>query len=111
MDHIHQVVVDRFKDRHEVRVHRATSHDAAASFPNGFFDWVYIDGDHSYEAVRQDLSDWSPKVKSGGLVVGDDLNWKDESGAQSVRRAVEEFTKSRSASDALLRRDQFMITV
>jgi len=31
-------------------------------------DFLFIDADHSYEAVRQDWFDWSPKIKVGGYV-------------------------------------------
>ena len=111
MDQIYQSVVDRFERRRQVRIHRASSRDAAASFPNGFFDWVYIDGDHSYEAVWQDLNDWSSKVKSGGLVIGDDYTWRDEFGAESVRKAVGEFMNFRSINRVLIKHDQFVLTV
>lgn len=37
-------------------------------------DMVFIDGDHSYEAVRHDLAVWVPKVKKGGLICGHDVN-------------------------------------
>jgi hypothetical protein len=35
-------------------------------------DLVYIDGNHSYEYVLQDLRDWFPKVRVGGVIIGDD---------------------------------------
>jgi len=33
---------------------------------------VYIDGDHTYRAVVQDLAIWWPKLKKGGIMSGDD---------------------------------------
>lgn len=36
-------------------------------------DMVFIDGNHSYQAVRSDLDAWAPKVKSGGLISGHDF--------------------------------------
>ena len=41
-------------------------------FPNNFFDFIYIDANHSAEAVFEDLNIWYPKLKSGGLFAGDD---------------------------------------
>lgn len=35
-------------------------------------DFIYLDGDHSYEGVLADLMAWVPKVKKGGLVSGHD---------------------------------------
>lgn len=37
-------------------------------FKNESFDFVFIDGDHTYEAVSQDFELYLPKVKKGGLV-------------------------------------------
>jgi len=37
-------------------------------------DFVYIDGEHTYEAVRNDIEVWWPKVKSGGILSGHDYN-------------------------------------
>jgi hypothetical protein len=92
MDAIHDSVVARFGANPAVTIHRRKSVDAARAFTNHTFDWVYIDGDHSYASVLQDLQEWSSKVKPGGWIAGDDLTWRDESGAMPVRRAVEEFT-------------------
>ena len=47
---------------------------AAGEFPDCFFDWVYIDGNHSYEAVRQDLELYWRKLKPGGYIVCDDYH-------------------------------------
>lgn len=35
-------------------------------------DFVYIDANHTYQAVKDDIRMWYPKVKSGGLVMGHD---------------------------------------
>lgn len=37
-------------------------------FKNESFDFVFIDGDHTYNAVSQDFELYLPKVKNGGLV-------------------------------------------
>jgi len=66
-------VLERFKNEiasGQVVVHRMTSSEAAPLFPNDYFDWIYIDGDHYYEAVRDDLNNYYPKVKS--YIAGDD---------------------------------------
>jgi Methyltransferase domain len=42
------------------------------SFPNNCLDFVYIDGNHSFEAVTQDLNTWPAKVRPGGIVSGHD---------------------------------------
>ena len=35
-------------------------------------DFVFIDADHSYECVKNDIARWMPKVKKGGVISGDD---------------------------------------
>ena len=50
-------------------------------------DAVFIDGDHSYEAVSKDLPFWWKKVRKGGWLLGDDYS----SGHPGTTRAVDEF--------------------
>ena len=54
---------------------------------NDSIDILYIDGDHSYEAVLQDLKLYYDKVKKGGLIIGDDYN------EEGVRTAIEKFSQ------------------
>lgn len=46
------------------------------SFSDGFFDHIYIDGDHSRECVTKDIQNYLPKVKKGGFLSGHDYNKK-----------------------------------
>ncbi len=64
---------------------RKTSVKGAEIINDGYFDIVYIDGDHTYDAVRNDLDAWSSKVRPGGILCGDDYKWL------GVRQAVLEF--------------------
>jgi Methyltransferase domain len=86
MDAIWHSVVERFTDRPEVQVHRASSADVELE-P---LDWAYIDGDHTYDAVASDLERYGEMVKPGGILCGDDYGnpgWWDD----GVTRAVDEF--------------------
>ena len=51
---------------------RMTSEQASNLFADNSLDFVYIDGNHKYEYVLQDLNLWYPKVKKGGYLIGDD---------------------------------------
>lgn len=111
MDAIHAGVLKRFQGRTEVRIHRMRSLDAVAQFPDKSLDWVYIDGDHSYEAVKADLVAWLRKVKTGGVLVGDDYDWLDEFGAPSVLRAVEDVLLEWRLDRAEIKGGQYRIRV
>ena len=58
-------------------------------------DWIYIDGNHLYEFVRDDLAAALPKLRPGGYLACDDYGhagwWED-----GVRRAVDEFVGTAS---------------
>lgn len=46
--------------------------EKAASRYGGTLDFAFIDADHSYEACKEDLELWAPKVRAGGIVAGHD---------------------------------------
>lgn len=43
-----------------------------AGFLQQQFDFVFIDADHRYEAIKADIAAWWPKVKAGGRLAGHD---------------------------------------
>ncbi len=59
------------KDRSNCTLLRMSSTEAAKVIHDDL-DFVFIDGDHEYEAVLNDLNLWFPKIKSGGLLAGHD---------------------------------------
>jgi predicted O-methyltransferase YrrM len=46
---------------------KAFSHDAVSGFQQPV-DFIFIDADHSYEAITKDWQDWFPKVRPGGII-------------------------------------------
>lgn len=48
---------------------RALSHEAANQIPENSFDLIFIDGDHSIEAIKQDWADWSGRIASDGVIL------------------------------------------
>lgn len=73
MDAIREGVHDRLGDR--AVIHCGTSAEVLTTFPDGYYDWIYIDGDHSEAAVRADLELAWRKVRAGGIIAGDDYGW------------------------------------
>ncbi len=61
--------LDRFPNYAFIRDY---SVPVSKSFADGSLDFVYIDGNHSEPYVTQDIEAWAPKVRSGGIVAGDD---------------------------------------
>lgn len=100
MDEIHRGVEGRFAGIDAVRIHRATSADALATFPDGTFDWVYVDGNHYYEYVLEDLRTSWRKVRPGGMIAGDDYTWGEALGFP-VRRAVLAFAQEAGLAGTL----------
>ncbi len=65
-------------------IYKMRTDDAAALVPDGSLDFIFIDADHSAQAVRRDIKLWSPKVRKGGWICGHDIDWS------SVHEVVEE---------------------
>jgi SAM-dependent methyltransferase len=79
---------------HDARLTVVRAHSAVAAhqFPAGSFDFVYLDADHTYEAVARDLRLYAPLVRPGGILGGHDYhdlpNW---TVPFEVKRAVQAF--------------------
>lgn len=72
----------RFPERSKVV--KAESAGYAKNIPDHSLDFVFIDGDHLYEAVKLDIVSWLPKVRPGGVICGHDI------GMPGVKKAVDE---------------------
>ena len=90
----------RVGNKPNVRILRANSALASKFFVDDFFDFVYLDADHSYEGVHRDISLWYPKVKKDGFLLGDDfVNHKTRTGVKyGVMDAVNKFTTENNLS-------------
>ena len=80
-------VLRRFADpiaRKRVVVHRRYSIDAADGFEDGSFDFVYVDGNHSFDGVRADLAAYAPKIKPDGFLVGHDYTNNPSARSQGI---------------------------
>jgi Methyltransferase domain len=110
MDSIKDSVCRRFAGNSTVTIHRSKSVAAASQFPNEYFDWIYIDGDHSWEAVLNDLQAWYTKLKVTGILALDDYDWRDEQGRYSIRYAVDSFLEAHKNLRARTMWGQLVVT-
>lgn len=56
-----------------------------------FYDFVFIDAEHTYAAVKADIAAWAPRIWEGGLLMGHDYDM------DPVKQAVNEFATKHSA--------------
>jgi len=90
-DQFYQFVSNRLKSKFGNRsiFIRGTSQELQEE-PDEFFDFIYIDGDHTYEGVNKDLANTFLKIKKGGILSGDDYGVFEHINF-GVRKAVDEF--------------------
>ena len=62
-----------YGDNPKVQMCKGSSEDWAEKFEDEFFDYLYLDADHSKKSVLADLKSWYPKVKNGGIIAGHDV--------------------------------------
>jgi hypothetical protein len=72
------------KDKGRGSVIKDYSVNAAKMINDDSLDFVFIDGDHSYEGVKNDINAWLPKIKKDGFIIGHDIHFN------SVKKAVTE---------------------
>ena len=66
-------VLELKKKYSNIKIIKNYSLQAAKKFKNNYFDFLYLDANHSYKAVYQDLKCWFPKLKKNGIFAGDDF--------------------------------------
>ena len=111
VDERYQAVEERFAEAisaGRVMVHRARSAEVLGQFADNSLDWIYIDGDHTFEAVRIDLDLAYRKVRPGGFIFGDDYGksgWWDN----GVTKALHQFLVESDEQLFFLHGSQFAV--
>lgn len=92
-------------------VRKGFSAEVLETYPDNYFDWVYIDGNHMYDFVLQDILVSARKVRPGGIIAGDDLFWKRddrmpvrEAMREALRQLGEGFTQTRRGAQFIIHR-------
>ncbi len=102
----YHIVQNKFKEDDRVTIHKQSSTNV--NLGEGYFDWVYIDADHSYDSVWKDLCHWWPQVKETGHLCGDDYNWKHWK-TKGPQAAVDKFVKENQLH-VIIKHNQYIIT-
>ena len=71
---VYQIFLNNMGNRNFTAL-KMDSIQASKQFEDNSCDVVYIDMDHTYEAVKQDILLWLPKVKYNGFLAGHDYDW------------------------------------
>lgn len=71
---------------HDADVHRRVTH----YLDGRQVDFLFIDGDHTYEGVQKDFADYAPMVRDGGLIVIHDVR----ADPRDSRNRVHEFWRN-----------------
>ena len=75
---------------------RKTSSVAVQDFKDESLDFAYIDGDHSFKYIAEDICEWEKKVRKGGVVSGHDYFNTDPAASNvicHVKAVVDAYTK------------------
>lgn len=102
LDAIYLDVCREYLYRPNVKIIRAKSLDAASRFSRGFFDYVYLDADHTEDGCFRDMAAWFPLVRQGGVLAGHDYvnaTAKNET-SFGVIAAVQRFRAEKKIPDA-----------
>jgi cephalosporin hydroxylase len=69
------------------RYFKSLSWEGAQHFEDNSIDFLFVDADHVYEAVKKDIAAFLPKMKKGSIISGHDYNWQHPGVLQAVDEA------------------------
>lgn len=68
LNYIHK----RFESVDGIDINQGLSWDCMAKYPDNFFDWIYVDAAHNYDAVKKDLNQAKRTLKQNGVIIMND---------------------------------------
>ena len=108
-DESYEITKSKFINDSNVKIHKMSSIEASKLFKDNYFDYIYIDAEHSYKAVYCDLNTWFPKLKKNGYLFGDDYYWREEDHTFSLQNAYQDFIKENGIRKWCVFKSQIMI--
>jgi hypothetical protein len=109
-DKMFKKVKAKFDDDSNVTIHRMWSKEFFDTF-KGKLDWIYIDGDHSYEGCYADLNECLKIMQPNCIIFGDDYAWNNGNGKPGVTKAVSQFVEENSLTLVQLGNREYMIKI
>jgi len=95
-ENLKKTIQNIFPHFKRTRIIKGYSEEFVNLFEDNYFNFIYIDANHSYETIKFDINRWFPKLKKGGLFAGHDyLDIYDKNKQQvfGVKQAVNEFAQ------------------
>lgn len=86
---VYETYLERTGDYENIQTIVATSNDALDQLKEDKYDFIYIDGLHTYDGVKTDIENYLPLVKKGGVIGGHDYTDKVPH-LVGVKKAVDE---------------------
>jgi len=84
-----------------ITFHKDYSYNVVNKFPDGYFDFIYIDGSHKYEDVKRDIQLYLPKTNN--LIGGHDYQKEWPGVVQAVNELLGQPSKTYSDESFVLK--------
>ena len=102
LDRFYEITKERLKPYHH-QIIRKFSLDAVNDFADGSLDAVYIDANHSYQSVLDDITAWIKKVRKYGVMSRHDyVRRKGQDQYYAVVDAVNDYAKANHIDDLVI---------
>ena len=60
----------------QINIIREYSYNVYQKYPDEYFDFGFLDGNHEEEGIRADIENFFPKIRKGGVLTGHDYDYK-----------------------------------
>ena len=95
-------LLKKFKDN--IHLIKGNSNSVLKKIDMSKIDYVFLDGGHDYETVKNDLDNCSEVIENNGTVLCDDYNL---SYAPGVKKAIDEYVKNKDYKCDILNNSRF----
>lgn len=71
---VHEQFLLNIEGKNNIKHIQKTSDDAIDKLKNQSFNFIYIDGLHTYDQIKKDIKNYLPQIKKGGFIAGHDYH-------------------------------------